>query len=237
MRYLGGKKRTASLIVETIRKNTTASVWIEPFLGGGNVAVIAAEYFNELILSDANKHVMAMWQAGIEGYIPPKSISKQEYELLRSATTPTPTSGFVSLAASYNGKFWGGYGPVSGSRNYYEESRRSFLNDCKVLANANCTLLCGDYKVVDSHMFDDDEVVFYCDPPYANTTGYSMKWNAESFFTWASRHEQCFVSEYAAPSNWSPILSVKRSATVNHASSAKTNTEYLFVNDRYWSTH
>lgn len=231
MRYLGGKKRQAKRIVqEIISRVEPERIWLEPFVGGANVACVAASsgHFSRLVLADASALVVEMWRAGILGWRPPDSISKDLYEHLRQTREVSALAGFVHLAASYNGKPWGGYGGGEHSgRNYYEESIRAFDRDCACLSrHPNVSFLCCDF----SRIRIEPDAVVYCDPPYANTTGYLH--TVSGFWRWASSIDfprvSVFVSEFSQniPEGWSIVSRWSRSSTID-ANVTRTNEEVL----------
>lgn len=217
MRYMGGKSRTAKQLVATIiaaRPDTTT--WVEPFLGGASVAVAAATTgrFDRMILNELQPAIAAMWRAGIRGWEPPADAPTfDEYKNERSLDLSTPCAGFMSLAASFNGRRWKGYGPnhAASGRDYYAESRRAFLRDCAALARVpDVTVTHGDY----SDVTIPPEAVVYADPPYAGTTGYGTELCPDRFWGWAA-DVGAWVSSYKAPDGWIAVSSVSRSATVN----------------------
>lgn len=226
MRYLGGKKRQAKSLVTCMRDSSNSQTWIEPFLGGANMTIIACKYFNELIINDHDPYVYTLWHAGIfQGWEPPPTPNQEEYTYYKNNKVVNPTSSFLCFAASFNGKKWGGYGPISSGRNYYDESRRAYLNDVEILSEytSNIRLSNVDYADMPTNG------LVYCDPPYANTTKYGTdEWNPSRFWSWANSVNEIYVSEYSAPADWKSIWEKERKATCD-PTKTKSNMEKLFT--------
>ena len=106
MRYLGGKARLRDQIAPIIN-SIDASIYLEPFCGacwvGEKVTI------KHRILSDANKYLIAMWQALQKGWEPPKECCELEYQMIRDDTSDEALHGFIAFACSFGGKWWGGY--------------------------------------------------------------------------------------------------------------------------------
>ncbi len=79
--------------------------------------------------------------------------------------------------------------------------------------------------------YDNDEAFFYCDPPYAGTTGYKTKFDSGSFWEWAEKSAKVadvYVSEYNAPQGWECIWEKETGSLAGKASVGKRATEKLF---------
>jgi DNA adenine methylase len=229
MRYIGGKSRQANKIKSAILSDTGArSVYLEPFLGGGSVAAVMVPEFQYAFLGDIHEDLTLLWRAAIMGWEPPVVISRELYEALRSAT-PSPIRGFVGFAASYNGKWWGGYGPVAAAagRDYVAESCRSLSS--KAAGMAGATIKNVGYQGWEPQ----PGWVVYCDPPYADTMKYqgTPDFDHAAFWSdmerWSLAGVNVYVSEYAAPDGWVSILDINRAATVHH-SGTKSHSEGLY---------
>ena len=208
----------------------------EPFLGGGSVAaaVASAGIADTMMLSDLHEDLVLMWQELLAGWKPPTVVSKDRYDSLQRVSESSAERGWVGFAASYNGKWFGGYGPVAhnAGRDYLAESERLVSKKVSCIKSANAQVECADYRAIAPKRGD----VVYLDPPYANTEGYagtSSQFDSEQMWKLAaSWHKQgvfVFVSEYKAPSPFVSILDNNRAATLAHQSSALRNKEGLFV--------
>lgn len=77
--------------------------------------------------------------------------------------------------------------------------------------------------------------VVYCDPPYAGTSGYGVKFCHEDFYSWLhaiARHgARVYVSEYTAPPGFSEIWSSTVPCTLPGTCNSNKATERLFTID------
>ena len=187
-----------------------------------------------MMLSDLHEDLVLMWQELLAGWKPPTVVSKDRYDSLQRVSESSAERGWVGFAASYNGKWFGGYGPVAhnAGRDYLAESERLVSKKVSCIKSANAQVECADYRAIAPKRGD----VVYLDPPYANTEGYagtSSQFDSEQMWKLAaSWHKQgvfVFVSEYKAPSPFVSILDNNRAATLAHQSSALRNKEGLFV--------
>lgn len=156
------------------------------------------------ILNDKHPYLIAMWQRLQQGWRPPYAITKEEYCAIKANMNANPAlTGFVGFGCSFGGKWFGGYAKRDKKRNYCMNSRNSVLKDLPRLQDA--TFTCFDYKDVPI----PDGAVVYCDPPYANTTGYSVgTFNSDEFFEYMrqlSKRCDVFISEEQAPSDFECI--------------------------------
>lgn len=79
--------------------------------------------------------------------------------------------------------------------------------------------------------------VVYADPPYKNTgcTGYAGQFDYDAFEKWlADVPFMVIVSEYNAPKGCTEIASIKKRQTMGTGNKGGTNTEKLFVQDRFY---
>ncbi len=218
MRYLGGKARQAKKTVQKIRGICpTADTWIEPFCGGGSVLAEAAREFSVLIASDIVPDLIFLWSDMSSGWTPPAQISKNEYDALKHAA-PSALRAWAGYAASYNGKWFSGYGPSASGRDYLSESLRGAVK--KVTLFKSARFFCRPYWDVVVKPGD----VVYCDPPYAGTEAYSAagSFDHEKFWLtcnqWAAAGASVFVHEYTAPPGWESVLDIERTETMNWSS-------------------
>ena len=77
-------------------------------------------------------------------------------------------TGFVGFGCSFGGKWWGGYAKDKRGDDYCGQAKRGLLKDFPGVRSA--TFTCLDYHDVEI----PDGAVVYCDPPYVNTTGYTV---------------------------------------------------------------
>ena len=73
----------------------------------------------------------------------------------------------------------------------------------------------------------------YCDPPYANTSGYIDDFDHERFYRWLRSMEfPVFVSEYSMPDDFVCIASINKTCTYSPTKNTK-RAERLFVHERW----
>ena len=227
MQYLGGKHRQSKHIAGILELASGGAYW-EPFLGGGSAAAAVArtEAFDTMHLSDLHVDLVMMWQALVDGWLPPEHVSEDEYAALKLAD-PSAERGFVGFVGSFAAKWFGGYARGAG-RNWIAEGVRGLAKKVVPLqAVANVTVTNRGYTDVTPIACD----VLYLDPPYADTTGYSTGgFDSAAFWAWAQAHAESgvrvFVSEFKAPDGWRPVWSVERKA--NHIGAAKVDVESLY---------
>lgn len=220
MQYLGGKsrigKRIAS-ILETLRK--PGQLYIEPFLGGANVAVHVT---GARSLGDIDEDVVAMWKAARDGWCPPRNVTEDEYATAKlDPATPPHLRGFIKYACSWGGKPWGGYARNARGYDFARAGADSVEHKARHLIGTD----------IQSRSYDSwspRDALVYCDPPYANTTGYRAKFDSERF--WAvvrgwSRSNAVVVSEYSAPADFACVAEFPSIRPID----SKPSTERLFM--------
>jgi hypothetical protein len=73
----------------------------------------------------------------------------------------------------------------------------------------------------------------YCDPPYANTTGYIDDFDHERFYRWLRSMEfPVFVSEYSMPDDFICFASIDKTCTYSSSKTIK-RVEKMFVHERW----
>jgi DNA adenine methylase len=199
MRYLGGKSKIAKRLAQTIISRTTSKTLIEPFIGGGAMTAALAPHFSRVFAYDIHTDLILLWQALQDGWVPPSTVTEELYNGLKYSE-PSALRGFVGFGgASWGGKWFGGYARGS-NRNYADESARALLRDIKFMGHV--IFQQSDYR--DLVVSSGD--VIYADPPYAETTGYSIPFDSNEFWEIADEWSRCgaevFVSEYLAPPSW-----------------------------------
>lgn len=235
MKYMGSKKRLAKDIVPILNKiikKNKINTYIEPFVGGANI--IENINADKKIGSDINKYLISMWNKLKNGWIPPKLISKELYNDIKTHKEKyeeylVAVAGFC---ATYNSKWFGGYAGIVKTklgtyRNYYDESIRNILKQIVKLKDVN--FVCEDYKYFSNYK----NCLIYCDPPYQNTTRYDYikDFNYEEYWNWIrsmSKYNIVIVSEYNAPKDFCVIFEKTLTTTLDK-NSRKIDTEKLFV--------
>jgi DNA adenine methylase len=234
VRYIGGKSKIASALVDVIAGLAPeARVAVEPFMGGGAITAKLAQRYETVIASDAHEDLVLMWQAVLAGWVPPTDISESEYQALKSEP-PSALRGFAGFGGSFGGKWFGGYARggfnSDGSpRNHQAESARAVNRIAKSLHDG-VTVSLKDYLDVEV----PDGALVYCDPPYANSQGYTTgDFDSQQFWKWADKvsdRATVVVSEYTAPETWKSVWSAAKRQSITLPSQGREyRHENLFV--------
>lgn len=201
MQYMGGKARIAKAIVQAILADTSArDNWWEPFVGGGNVMEHAATHFRFAVGTDIHIDLIMMWEHVTSGGLLPEFVTREEYLKLKDAP-PSWLRGYAGFAGSFGGKWFGGYGIRGGDGPVIRNGFRSVNRQAGVFAKHGVRFNNGGYDLFTPPV----GTVIYCDPPYADTTGYSSgSFDHAKFYAklreWAvDRH--VYVSEYGIPAD------------------------------------
>lgn len=219
MKYLGSKSRIGAEIVDVILSRTkkTTGIWVEPFAGGLNLTTHIPDSFDR-VCYDSNPYLVAMWQALLTGWTPPKEVTREKYYQvkLNKPHYPDYLVGWVGFNCSYCGKFFDGYAGKTktkgGLRDYQEEAFNNINKQRSKLQGVSINL--ADYTEV----VIPDGAIVYCDPPYANTTKYTSDFDSDTFWHWVRQVSQkayVFVSEYQAPNDFESIWEKKLSSSLS----------------------
>ena len=85
-----------------------------------------------------------------------------------------------------------------------------------------------------------DNAVVYADPPYKGTdqTGYKCDFDYAAFEKWLNEVPfMVIVSEYNAPTGCVEIASIKKQSLLGQGNKGRTNTEKLFVQERFYNEY
>lgn len=156
-----------------------------------------------------------MWQGLQNGWRPPEVITKDDYYAVKNNMDDNPAlAGFVGFGCSFGGKWWGGLAANKKGDNYCARAERSLLKDLPGVQSA--TFTCLDYKDVEV----PDGAVVYADPPYANTTGYSLGvFNSDEFWDYMrklSKRCDVYISEEQAPDDFECVWEQELTRTLDY---------------------
>lgn len=234
MKYMGSKSRFSREILKIILKDRKEEQWyVEPFAGGMNTI---CDVNGNRIANDIHPHLIEMWRALVDGWIP-KKITKKEYLEVRGNQSKYPSYfvGWVGFNCSYSGKWFGGYAGETKTkagtvRDYQIEALKNVLNQVNKMKGV----------VFNNKQYYELELppnsVVYCDPPYKGTTSYKTgSFDHPKFWDWCrniSKHgHTVFVSEYQAPDDFECVWQkeVKSSLSANGRTGGnKLSVEKLF---------
>ena len=234
MRYMGSKGRYTKYIVPILMEEHDQSNWyVEPFVGGGNL-------FSEVPAklkwgNDTAEYAVALLEALSKGWEPPEILRESDYYMIKEDPNGYDPElvGFAAYCCSYAGKFWGGYARGNDTkgkpRNFASEQVRNLKKQRSGLIGAKFTSM--SYFGMDIPKGS----TIYCDPPYANTTGYQGGFNHTEFWSWCQQQvaNDCrvFVSEYAAPDGWTTVWQKEVTNSLTKDTGSKVGVERLFTYD------
>lgn len=228
MQYLGGKSKIRFAVAGLVHAHLRGRNYFEPFVGGGWVLqeVVADKRF----ASDFNKALITMYQELQSGWTPPEFLSEDDYQLLKKKQDPLdPMTAFAGFGCSFAGKWFGGYARSAGKDCYAGTTARSLLKQLPKIKDVKFNSACySDYS--------PKNMLVYCDPPYANTTGYTGTGRFDNDQFWEvvrgwSKHNTVLVSEYTAPEDFKCILEVGSQMGMTKGGSRSVAIEKVFVHE------
>lgn len=188
----------AKALSEFIRQyRQPGQCYVEPFVGAASVLL---RMDGMRLASDRNKYIVALLCAVRDGWVPPDTISEEQYDHIKAnkAEYPDYLVGFVGFGCSFGGGFFRGYARASKCEDFCGQAKESLLKAAPLLRGVdivNC-----DYDALRI----PPKSMIYCDPPYADTKRYSHEtFDSDRFFAWCramfKKGHTVFVSEYDAP--------------------------------------
>lgn len=227
MQYLGGKAKVAKAISQWINEyREPGQPYLEPFVGGG--WVLERVLGPGRTASDILPDLILLYRALQDGWVPPDSVSREEHRRLKTEPS-SPERAFVGFCLGFGGKFFGTYAWNRRGQNYAAQAKRSILRQISRMPKEEVSFLCCDYR---EHRPEGS--VIYCDPPYAETTGYGFEFDSADFWktvrAWA-RKNTVFVSEYNAPDFCRLLQEFKTKSTLNYVPGREARPPAV---DRLW---
>lgn len=227
MQYMGGKSRISKQIAEILNSAIDKN---KPFVSlfCGSCAIESKVQADVKILNDKHPYLIAMWQALQNGWTPPDVVTKEEYYRVKANMDENPAlAGFVGFGCSFGGKWWGGYAKDKRGDDYCGQAKRGLLKDLVGIQSA--TFTCLDYRDVEI----PDGAVVYCDPPYVNTTGYTVgQFDTNEFWNYMrqiSKRCDVYISEESAPNDFECIWSKEKVRTLEKSDNVgRVKVEKLF---------
>ena len=227
MRYSGGKEKIAGKVAAVLQPHVDAvGAYWEPFLGGASV--FARVKARVKYGSDVNPWLMCMWQAVADGWVPPSTVTVEDYARLKAEKPMVPETAFVGFGCSFGGKWFGGFARSDGPRNYAENAASAIK--CKLKGFGNCHLATGSFSTVET----PEPCVVYCDPPYAGVLGYGVTGTFDSAAFWDGVRAAeragwpTFVSEYTAPDDFEVVAEFRKQVQMSKVNGYKDKGEKLF---------
>lgn len=186
---------------------------------------------------DLHPNLIALLSAAANGWIPPETVTEQEYKDAKARDARGEVSaiiGYIGFPCSYGGKYFGGLarggfnskGPRDHTNEAYRNAMEQFpkLYGVKFVQSSYDALTIPPYSII------------YCDPPYRGTQPYSVdSLDHDSFWQWvrerAYEGHKVFVSEYSAPNDFVCVWSKTVNNTLDKDTGAKSAVEKLFVHE------
>lgn len=197
MRYFGGKSRLAKDLAAVINSYKVAT-YHEPFCGAFSVGSLVHA---TRTASDLQPDIVLLLAAVRDGWVGPETLNEEEYNELKNSS-PSALRAFAGFGCSNSGKFFGGYARESTGRNFAANASAS-LNKLRPLLSGVA------FTIQDYRDYAGKVDLIYCDPPYSQTTGYTVgPFCSDEFWSWArcmARQSIVLVSEYTGPP-WAEVV-------------------------------
>lgn len=232
MRYVGGKFLIRKQVAEYLESVRGSRDYFEPFVGGAWVTI---EMSGKRHASDINSHLITMWKALQDGWIPPDNVSEEMFrEYKEKMPENDPLTAFIGFGCTYGGRFMQGFARQKErdgtDRNFALVAKNSLLKKLPKLKDVTFTH--GSYL-----SYAPDNKLIYCDPPYENTKPYDRieKFDHDLFRNvmrkW-SRNNMVVISEFNSPEDFITVKEMKGRTFVHDGSGTTTETcEKLFVHE------
>ena len=237
MRYFGGKNKLGKHITNIINNFIGEdTIYVEPFCGSMGL-MLTLKTPKYALINDNHSYLMKMWSAVIHSdWLPSdewKPTSYEQYlkegEEIYEKLKPFKDSksvgmiklnpagysdafvGYFGFASCFAGKWFGGFARSGNGRPSIHFMATMKLLKIKIenlKKIEKIKLFCGSYsKLLKMNIKDG---VYYLDPPYLNTTGYSTgKIDYDEFWEnvrECSKFNMVFVSEENAPDDFVDIM-------------------------------
>lgn len=239
MRYKGGKfhqkKKIKQAIMKDLEGRELSGTYIEPFIGGGNVAAVMGNLFDNAHYSDAHPDLILMYEAFRRGefYESTKHPTREEFYQLKKEE-PSALRGLVGFGCSFSAAFFSGF--ICDEKNhakrgcYFYASIRRVNADIKTMSGRKTTTF--EHKSYMDVKASEGDVI-YCDPPYANTSGYTVgDFDSDAFWRkaeeWVNDGAYVYVSEYEAPTAASIICEQEKIVNSAGTRCSKITNDILF---------
>jgi DNA adenine methylase len=184
-----------------------------------------------------------MYKALQSGWQPPLEVSEQEYKEIKFQE-PSALRSFIGFGASFSGKFFGGYARNGRGDDYVKNAYNSLepkigrnyalnaANSLKKKMRANkffeTKFECIDFL---THDWSEKHGVYYLDPPYFGTTGYTHKFDNKLFWEKVrelSKNNIVICSEYKAPNDFECVLEIPTKTDMRTKNGQEVRIEKLF---------
>ena len=147
----------------------------------------------------------------------------------------------AAKALAPEGVAWSDKAYTTLCRSYPLEKRERLSRFDELPINLPIEFRNADYRVAAEDAAEDD--VIYADPPYANKSGYGVRFDNAEFWEWCRqpRRALLIISEYSAPPDFVEVWAKKVTCAMSHNGEVGRPIERLFVHESqeqlYWSTY
>ena len=122
IKYVGSKNKVSKQIapiLQSLIDDNNVSIYYEPFCGGLNM--MDKIHCKVRVGNDIHKELIALLKKLQEGWIPPSTISEDEYNSVRlnKENYPDYYVGLVGFCSTFGSKYFGGY-----ARGFKADGRR-----------------------------------------------------------------------------------------------------------------
>lgn len=240
MIYVGSKRRLskelAPIIQSYITKDTTG--YLEPFVGGANM--IDKISHKNRVGCDIDEYVISTLIALRDGWIPPKTVTKEEYLEIKNNKDNYEKHlvGYIGYQLSFGAKWFGGYVKRDDSK-----SRGDLYsyNHCVKQSHLLKDISFYTKSFLDLNVEDIKNYVIYCDIPYKGTLEYkNKKFEYEAFYQWCvemARFNVVLVSEYNMPEDFFECIWSKESKVLLDSNKTSNNKDNIRIEKLFKVKH
>lgn len=234
MNYPGSKNRLSKYIAPILMRYREKRTYVEPFVG--ICGMMQAVKGGVRLASDDNESLIKMWQGLQNGtFNPPVCVTRDIYQKLKAERESSALKGYVGIAFSHMGQFFGAYHAVSTRKNDFRPETRPQNYQHLLPCIADVEFHAGPYEI----WSEVKDCLIYCDPPYAGTAKncyHRNDFDHVAFWNWCaemSKRNRVLISEISAPENFKSIWSISRSWNGNWSvgKAPPRKTEHLFVHE------
>ena len=152
--------------------------------------------------------------------------------------------GLLNVAAKAfapEGVAWSDKSHVTLCRSYPFERRERLSRFDELPINMPIEFRSLDYRVAAEDAAEDD--VIYADPPYANKSGYGVRFDNAEFWEWCRRPRRALliISEYSAPPDFVEVWAKKVTCAMPSNGEVGRPIERMFIHESqkelYWRMH
>tara|TARA_B100000073_G_scaffold341657_1_gene343359 strand:- start:246 stop:983 length:738 start_codon:yes stop_codon:yes gene_type:complete len=230
MAYVGGKSKGASHILEILNDPIYNNMdYIEPFVGYAHILrrVLNKKSYRAY---DANPLLIALLRGVQNKTLKYPKITRKQWVMLKNKTKEISfRRAIAAFTYSFNGVEWSTYTVKSscGARTNYPAERKRYYDKLRI----NDVFMNTKIRLLDYTKLKPKNKLIYCDPPYADTTGYSPYFNHDQFWKtirkW-SKNNIVFVSEYKAPKDFKCIAKKIKKQSLGGKGAIKSKWEKVF---------